>query len=124
MKRCRGIALTESLIVLPILLMLFTGVLAGSRLWTQYGALNDVALVSARAAAQSLAPQVQGRLRAAKLGLEPALLVLTTAREGDRFTTRASYPVGPLWLARLWTMTGALPIMTAEMSSFSKPERR
>lgn len=121
MKQCRGIALTESLLLLPIVASLLYGVIAGSRLWIQYGALNDVALVSARAAAQGSEAQVQGRLRAHALGLSPWLVIVSTAQTGSQFTATARYPITPGLLARSLVRVGGSPMLSAEAASYAKP---
>lgn len=96
--------------------------LAGSRLWIQSGALNDVALYAARlSAAQVEMVQVQARVRADALQLDPLAvwIGIEALDEGARVTVR--YRVKPTWLSRLFLRLGKPPWITVTQTAYRKP---
>ena len=91
---------------MPLVCVLFWGLIQAGWIWTQYHRLNDLALLTQGMAAQ--VPVSGVRARADRLGLKSEYLLISTVSEG-RWRSTLLYPIRPKWLAWMVVNTGGCP---------------
>lgn len=122
MRKHRGIVLIETLLILPVVLWLILSLVLGLRLWSQSGALNDVALYAARlAAADTNLVQVFARKRASELQLRPEWLLVNVEELQGGASATVRYPMSPGWFAKSLLWFGVLPWLEATQTAYARP---
>lgn len=94
------------------------------RMSLQFGALTELSYLAARLTTQGAPVQLPVRLKAEKLGLNPLHLVVTREwlnPDTGRVAVTVNYPLSSASLAKLWALSGRLPLLSHTSEAQRRP---